>query len=111
MVARTLEESIAHHNFGWCQEEGRKPLGLQVRGSDGMTLAEVAKKVGTRIAKKGFAKTDFALALMHQKDSWTVPNYINEGLKWLETRIVPETPAVLAEAEVEAAPALEEAAV
>jgi hypothetical protein len=59
----------------------------------------------------GFKKTDFALALLtREPESWIVPAYITNGLKWLENAITPpDAPvSILAQAAAVAAPAPQE---
>ncbi|WP_234889988.1 hypothetical protein [Sinorhizobium medicae] len=42
---------------------------------------------------KSFSKTDFALALLAEDPTnWVVPEYIADGLRWLEAEIVPPEP-------------------
>jgi hypothetical protein len=46
-----------------------------------------------RVKSSSFKKTDFALALLAQDpDTWVVPTYITDGLRWLEQEVVPPLP-------------------
>ena len=62
-------------------------------------VVQMAERLHIRIKGSGFNKTDFALALLAQDpDAWVVPQYIIEGLHWLEREIAPPPPAVPAQA-------------
>lgn len=91
-TGRTLEESFAFQNLEWCQSRQRKNLGLRIHKAEEKHLATLIEAIGTRVRGKGFGKTDFALALMLEDDTWEVPNYILQGLQWLESRILPAVP-------------------
>lgn len=72
------------------QDEARKDLGLKIKNGDSLDLAPIATKLFKRVKGSSFKKTNFALALMHQKkEDWVVPHYIDEGLKWLVGKILP----------------------
>ncbi len=91
-TGRTLEEAFAYQNLSWSQEMANKELKLRVKSSDSPTLEVITDRLYKRISGKNFKKTDFALALLTKdKDAWIVPDYISEGLKWLEMQITPTT--------------------
>lgn len=93
MTGRTLEEAFALENLAWCQDADRAELKLRVRGSAGLDAAQLAERLHNRINGSGFNKTDFALALLAQDPaSWIVPQYIADGLLWLEGEITPLLP-------------------
>lgn len=84
-VGRTFEEDFALQNLEWCQDPARKPLKLGVRKNADLDLAALAAALHKKITRQSFQKTEFALALIGLGQSgWTVPQYIDEGLKWLE---------------------------
>jgi predicted ATP-dependent endonuclease of OLD family len=90
LIGRTLEEAFALQNLGWCQDVDRQDIGLRIRRNDTKTLAVLCERIHKRIKRQDFKKTDFALALLGQDpNQWNVPRYIDEGLKWLETRVAP----------------------
>ena len=89
LTGRTLEEAFALENLEWCQHVNRKPLKLRIPRANGMDLLTLAMRIHKRVQAKSFGKTDFALALLSEDpNSWVVPSYIAEGLRWLETEIV-----------------------
>ena len=58
-------------------------------------VVQMAERLHIRIKGSGFNKTDFALALLAQDpDAWVVPQYIIDGLQWLESEIAPSPQAV-----------------
>jgi predicted ATP-dependent endonuclease of OLD family len=93
LAGRTLEEAFALENLEWCQHKGRRPLQLRIAKNDQKTLAELVNRIHKRVQAKSFSKTDFALALLTEDPtSWVVPEYIAEGLRWLEAAIAPPKP-------------------
>ena len=95
LTGRTLEEAFAFENLTWSQDADRADLKLRVRGNERLAVAQLAERLHIRIKSSGFNKTDFALALLAQDpDAWVVPQYIIEGLQWLEREIVPCPQAV-----------------
>ena len=94
-TGRTLEEAFAIDNLTWSQDVDRADLKLRIRGNEILTVVKMAERLHIRIKGSGFNKTDFALALLAQDpDAWIVPQYIIEGLQWLEREIAPLPPAV-----------------
>jgi predicted ATP-dependent endonuclease of OLD family len=90
LAGRTLEEAFALENLDWCQHKDRKPLQLRIAKNDEKDLGELAGRIHKRVQAKSFSKTDFALALLAEDpDSWVVPEYIADGLRWLEAEIAP----------------------
>lgn len=90
VAGRTLEEAFALENLEWCQDMDRKRLRLRIAKADEKSLAELVKLIHKRVQTNSFSKTDFALALLAEDpSSWSVPNYIVDGLSWLETQIAP----------------------
>lgn len=90
LAGRTLEEAFALENLAWCQDIARKPLQLRIAKSDNKDLAELTRRIHQRVQAKSFSKTDFALALLAEDPTqWSVPTYIAEGLRWLESEVAP----------------------
>ena len=90
MTGRTLEEAFALENLAWCQNSDQAALKLEVRGSAALSAAQLAERLHRRIKGSCFNKTDFALALLAQDpDAWTVPQYVVDGLQWLQEEITP----------------------
>ncbi len=87
LCGRTLEVSFGLENASWCQETERKTLGLKLRGQI-PDVAALATGLHKRVIGQYFDKTKFALGVLARKqDEWTVPRYIAEGLKWLESLV------------------------
>jgi hypothetical protein len=93
VTGRTLEESFAMQNLDWCQDKQHKDLGLRIPRAQEKGLIVVTEAIGKRVRGKKFRKTDFALALMHKEEVWEVPAYIHDGLRWLESKIMPPVEA------------------
>lgn len=93
VTGRTLEESFAIQNLEWCQDKQHKDLGLRIPRAKEKGLIAVTDAIGKRVRGKKFRKTDFALALMHKEEVWDVPAYIHDGLRWLESKIMPPVEA------------------
>lgn len=90
LTGRTLEEAFALENLAWCQHKDRKSLQLRIAKADEKDLPTLAERIHKRVQAKSFSKTDFALALLAEDPNrWSVPIYIVEGLRWLETQIAP----------------------
>lgn len=93
LAGRTLEEAFALENLEWCQHKDRKPLQLRIAKNDEKDLGELAGRIHKRVQSKSFSKTDFALALLAEDPAnWVVPEYIADGLRWLEAEIAPPEP-------------------
>jgi hypothetical protein len=90
LAGRTLEEAFALENLAWCQELAQKDLQLRIPRNDSKDLATVVAAIHKRVKGSGFKKTDFALALLtREPNRWVVPDYIIEGLQWLENAVAP----------------------
>lgn len=87
-AGRTLEAAFAFENLEWTQQSDNKNLNLLIRNPK--DIEDIALRLHTKIHKDGFKKTDFALALLSKNpNEWIVPQYIAEGLEWLENIICP----------------------
>ena len=92
-AGRTFEEAFALRNLTWSQADQQKDLGLKV---DGESLAEVADAV-YELVRADFDKTAFAVGLLTIDEStWSTPTYIEEGLLWLSSVLVPAAPETVA---------------
>ena len=96
---RTLEEAIVYENFGLLRA-GTLSIGTTIRAP----LDEAYQDVYDRVRSDTFKKTDFAMDILACDQHWLVPQYIREGLSWLEDRLcpplVPATAAAVAVAAV-----------
>lgn len=94
---RTLEEAIVYENFGLLRS-GALSIGIDIPEQ----LQDAYQSVYDRVRSDSFKKTDFAMDILACAEKVIVPNYIAEGLLWLEARLCPqppsETPAAVAAA-------------
>lgn len=81
---RTLEEAIVYENFE-LMRAGTLSIDITIRAP----LDEAYQDVYDRIRSDSFKKTDFAMDVLACDEEWTVPEYIAEGLRWLEERLCP----------------------
>lgn len=81
---RTLEEAIVYENFKLLRS-GTLSIGITVPA----LLEEAYQSVYDRIRSDSFKKTDFAMDILACTEDVIVPNYIAEGLRWLEARLCP----------------------
>lgn len=81
---RTLEEAIVYENFKLLRS-GTLSIGIAVPA----LLEEAYQSVYDRIRSDSFKKTDFAMDILACTEDVIVPNYIAEGLRWLEARLCP----------------------
>lgn len=82
-AGRTLEVAFAYDNLEWTQDTSNKDLKLYVKAPQ--NLEHLAKRIHERVHSSDYKKTDFALALLAKNpENWRVPQYIVEGLQWLE---------------------------
>ena len=89
MIPRTLEESVAYENIALLRTE-KLSVGIQISGA----LPDVYQDIYDRIRSDDLKKTDFAMSLLASNETWNVPTYIAEGLRWLETRLCGPAPIV-----------------
>lgn len=102
LAGRTFEEAFALENLDWCQHRDRKALQLRIPRNEEKDLSELAGRIHKRVQAKSFSKTDFALALLAEDPAtWAVPEYIADGLRWLEAEIAPPESEPDDEADVE----------
>ncbi|CTQ72752.1 ATP-dependent nuclease [Roseibium alexandrii] len=85
-AGRTLEVAFAFDNLEWTQDAANRELRLRVRAPQ--NLEHLAQRLHEKVHSKRYKKTDFALALLAKDpDAWNVPQYIAEGLEWLEATL------------------------
>lgn len=82
MIPRTLEETFAYENFDLFRNQ-ELSLGIEIP----MNLEEAYAAIYERVKSSSFKKTDFALEVLFSESDWGTPNYIKEGLEWLEQRL------------------------
>jgi putative ATP-dependent endonuclease of OLD family len=81
---RTLEEAIVYENFTLIRT-GTLSIGIDIP----VLLGQAYQEIYDRIRSDSFKKTDFAMDILACAEEWTVPTYISDGLRWLETRLCP----------------------
>lgn len=87
-TGRTLEVAFALDNLSWCQNIEQKNIKLRIPKNDEKSLSVLIEKIHNRVKGSKFDKTGFALELLMKDNSaWNVPNYIKEGLDWLESML------------------------
>ena len=82
MRPRTLEEAFAYQNFGLVRDGS-----IDLRATIPENLAEAYEAIYQQVRSGSFKKTDFAMDVLANTADWQVPNYIAEGLRWLEHRL------------------------
>jgi hypothetical protein len=82
MRPRTLEEAFAYQNFTLLRS-GAFQFGLAVPAD----LEQVYQEIFELVKSDTFKKTDFAMAVLSNTADWKVPNYVVDGLGWLELRL------------------------
>lgn len=82
MIPRTLEEAFAYENFNLFRNQ-ELSLGIEVPDNLDEAYMEIYKKVKS----SSFKKTNFALEVLFLDKDWKTPNYIKEGLEWLDERL------------------------
>lgn len=82
MRPRTLEEAIAYQNFSLLRS-GELRIGAVIP----IDLEKAYQTIYEQTKSDSFKKTDFAMTILSSTFSWKVPNYIEEGLRWLEHKL------------------------
>ena len=85
MRPRTLEEAFVYENFELFKN-GEFDFGRDIPTS----LEDAYDVIYNRIKSSGFKKTDFAMNVLASESDWQVPDYIADGLRWLEGRLSPQ---------------------
>ena len=87
MHGRTFEETFIFHNMQLFRE--KKIVGLEI--PDGKDFEQEYQAVFERVKSSSFKKTEFALDVASSKADWKTPQYIAEGLCWLEKKMSVKT--------------------
>lgn len=82
MIPRTIEEAFAYDNFAVLRG-GALSVGIDVP----IDLEGAYQAIFERVKSSSFKKTDFALDVLASEVDWVTPEYIKEGLLWLEQRL------------------------
>lgn len=82
MRPRTIEEAFAYQNFCLLRG-GHLAIGRPIPAN----LDEAYNEIYKHISSSNFKKTDFAMMVLSSTVDWQAPNYIVEGLQWLEYRL------------------------
>ena len=83
MHGRTFEETFAYQNMPLFRDE--EIGGIEI--PDGKDFEEEHKAVFERVQSPSFKKTEFALDIASSDADWVTPQYIAEGLCWLEKKM------------------------
>ncbi|TWT46391.1 ATP-dependent nuclease [Botrimarina hoheduenensis] len=84
MHGRTFEETFVYENMTLFR---KGDLSLTDDLANGLDHAAEYETVYKAVHSKSFKKTEFALNIAHTQSEWTTPEYIAEGLRWLETKL------------------------
>lgn len=94
MHGRTFEETFVYENMSLFRTGN---LSLSADLTEGLERAAEYKAVYEAVSSKSFKKTDFALDVAHTEAEWRTPEYIAEGLRWLEAKLRLSRPPELEE--------------
>lgn len=91
-ITSTFEDSLIYSNFEFFSSDTEKNgviYDIQNTVKSGNNFEELHKKIYEKIRNKNFQKAEFTLDLIFSKDpnEMEVPNYIKEGLEWLEEQL------------------------
>lgn len=82
MRPRTLEEAFVYQNFPLFRN-GELSVGTDIPAD----LEDAYNAIYVQVGSRNFKKTDFAMEVLAGNAEWQVPDYISEGLQWLENRL------------------------
>lgn len=82
MRPRTIEEAFVYQNFELLRNNTIN-IGVTIP----QDLNDAYDEIYQRIKSSNFKKTDFAMNVLSINKDWQAPNYIAEGLRWLEHRL------------------------
>ncbi|MCE8539233.1 AAA family ATPase [Ruegeria pomeroyi] len=82
---RTLEEAFVYENLALV---ANRDLAVSVTIPDNPN--DVFESVYKQVKKSGFKKTEFAMDVLSSTSEWATPEYIAEGLRWLEQTLTPQ---------------------
>lgn len=96
LCGRTLEEAFGLENAAWTQDKANQGVGLRLVKTPS-SPRELALGLHKRVIGSNFDKTKFALEVLASgpEGNWKVPQYIAEGLRWLEGKVAHENEAAV----------------
>jgi predicted ATP-dependent endonuclease of OLD family len=86
MIGRTFEETFTYENMQIFRDN---EISLGVEIPAGQDFEEEYKTIFERVKSDAFKKTEFALNIASSTSEWVVPQYIADGLCWLEEKMCP----------------------
>lgn len=91
-IASTFEDSLIYTNFKLFSDKTEKDgtiYDIQTTINSCQNFEQLHTDIYEKIRSKDFHKAEFTLDLIFVKDpkEIEVPNYIKEGLRWLEERL------------------------
>lgn len=87
MHGRTFEETFTYHNMQLFRD--KNIVGITI--PDGKDFEREYEAVFKRVKSSLFKKTEFALDVASSEADWVTPQYIAEGLCWLEKKMSTKT--------------------
>jgi len=87
MHGRTFEETFTYQNMQLFRDEKIKGIKIPTGGD----FEQEYEAVFERVKSSSFKKTEFALDVASSKADWVTPQYIAEGLCWLEKKMSTKT--------------------
>ena len=87
MHGRTFEETFTYQNMQLFRDEEIEGIKIPTGGD----FEQEYKAVFERVNSSSFKKTEFALDVASSKADWVTPQYIAEGLCWLEKKMRTKT--------------------
>jgi predicted ATP-dependent endonuclease of OLD family len=82
MHGRTFEETFIYENLNLFKE-GKVSISVTLEGDHDKDYAYIYKLVKS----DNFKKAGFALDIVFSEENWKVPNYIKDGLIWLQSQL------------------------
>lgn len=93
MIPRTFEEAIAYENIDFLRSED---IDIGVEVPEELTTDNDA--IYNRVKSDAFKKIEFAMNLLATRAEWKTPRYVQDGLRWLESRLFESGSALSADA-------------
>lgn len=87
MHGRTFEETFTYQNMQLFRDEEIEGIKIPTGGD----FEQEYEAVFERVKSSSFKKTEFALDVASSKADWVTPQYIAEGLCWLEKKMSTKT--------------------
>jgi len=87
MIGRTFEETFTYENMQIFRDN---EINLGVEIPAGQNYEEEYKTIFEKVKSSSFKKTEFALKVASSTSEWVVPQYIADGLRWLEEKLSPK---------------------